>query len=104
MTTAKRGSQRSSCQPPDDLIYSRHPARAQVAQLVEQRIENPRVTGSIPVLGTIFFYYSMAYVSVALLGSWPYACYNLLQVLGSTQREYLQNCYSNRDEGQECLP
>lgn len=26
---------------------------AQVAQLVEQRIENPRVTGSIPVLGTI---------------------------------------------------
>jgi hypothetical protein len=27
---------------------------AQVAQLVEQRIENPRVTGSIPVLGTIF--------------------------------------------------
>ena len=32
----------------------RHPTRAQVAQLVEQRIENPRVTGSIPVLGTIF--------------------------------------------------
>ena len=28
---------------------------AQVAQLVEQRIENPRVTGSIPVLGTIAF-------------------------------------------------
>ena len=27
---------------------------AQVAQLVEQRIENPRVTGSIPVLGTTF--------------------------------------------------
>jgi hypothetical protein len=27
---------------------------AQVAQLVEQRIENPRVTGSIPVLGTIY--------------------------------------------------
>ena len=26
---------------------------ARVAQLVEQRIENPRVTGSIPVLGTI---------------------------------------------------
>ena len=32
----------------------RHPTCAQVAQLVEQRIENPRVTGSIPVLGTIF--------------------------------------------------
>ena len=38
---------------------------------------------------------SIAYVSVALLGSWPYACYNLLQVLGSIQRECLQICYSN---------
>ena len=28
-------------------------SRAQVAQLVEQRIENPRVGGSIPPLGTI---------------------------------------------------
>ena len=28
---------------------------AQIAQLVEQRTENPRVTGSIPVLG-IFLY------------------------------------------------
>ena len=27
-------------------------ADAQIAQLVEQRTENPRVTGSIPVLGT----------------------------------------------------
>jgi hypothetical protein len=27
---------------------------AQIAQLVEQRIENPRVAGSIPALGTIF--------------------------------------------------
>ncbi len=26
---------------------------AQIAQLVEQRTENPRVTGSIPVLGTL---------------------------------------------------
>ena len=26
---------------------------AQIAQLVEQRTENPRVTGSIPVLGTV---------------------------------------------------
>ena len=26
---------------------------AQIAQLVEQWTENPRVTGSIPVLGTI---------------------------------------------------
>ena len=28
---------------------------AQIAQLVEQRIENPRVAGSIPALGTTFF-------------------------------------------------
>ena len=28
---------------------------AQIAQLVEQRTENPRVTGSIPVLGTLFY-------------------------------------------------
>ncbi len=27
---------------------------AQIAQLVEQRTENPRVTGSIPVLGILF--------------------------------------------------
>ena len=27
--------------------------QAQIAQLVEQRTENPRVTGSIPVLGTV---------------------------------------------------
>ena len=31
--------------------------QAQVAQLVEQRIENPRVAGSIPALGTIFKLY-----------------------------------------------
>ena len=37
-----------------DLLYTRHPTRAQVAQLVEQRIENPRVTGSIPVQATKF--------------------------------------------------
>ena len=34
----------------------RHPTRAQVAQLVEQRIENPRVAGSIPALGTTLTY------------------------------------------------
>ena len=31
----------------------RIPQDAQIAQLVEQRTENPRVTGSIPVLGII---------------------------------------------------
>ena len=30
---------------------------AQVAQLVEQRTENPRVGGSIPPLGTIIYYF-----------------------------------------------
>ena len=35
-------------------VRSRSPAfRAQIAQLVEQWTENPRVTGSIPVLGTL---------------------------------------------------
>ena len=29
--------------------------RAQIAQLVEQRTENPRVAGSIPALGTVLF-------------------------------------------------
>ena len=31
----------------------RPPARGEVAQLVEQRTENPRVVGSIPTLATI---------------------------------------------------
>jgi hypothetical protein len=31
---------------------------AEVAQLVEQRTENPRVAGSIPALGTIFSRFS----------------------------------------------
>ncbi len=30
---------------------------AQIAQLVEQRTENPRVAGSIPALGTMFCSY-----------------------------------------------
>jgi hypothetical protein len=38
---------------PPPLAY-RAASRAQIAQLVEQRIENPRVAGSIPALGTIF--------------------------------------------------
>ena len=36
---------------------------AQIAQLVEQRTENPRVTGSIPVLG-IFLWYGILAQSV----------------------------------------
>ena len=34
---------------------SLHKGHAQIAQLVEQRTENPRVTGSIPVLGIFYF-------------------------------------------------
>ena len=44
----------STCKPRSDLLYTRHLTSAQVAQLVEQRIENPRVAGSIPALGTTF--------------------------------------------------
>ena len=35
---------------------------AQIAQLVEQRTENPRVTGSIPVLGTLKSRYKELYL------------------------------------------
>jgi hypothetical protein len=35
------------------MLYS---PRAEVAQSVEQGTENPRVSGSIPLLGTIFSY------------------------------------------------
>ncbi len=44
---------------------------AQIAQLVEQRIENPRVAGSIPALGTTLnnFYYSFEGVISNFLGS-----------------------------------
>jgi hypothetical protein len=37
------------------LLYKRPSPGAQVAQLVEQRTENPCVGGSIPPLGTIAF-------------------------------------------------
>ena len=47
-------------------------ADAQIAQLVEQRTENPRVTGSIPVLGT-YKASSIEYLSV--WGFFVYAKY-----------------------------
>ena len=53
--------QHTYCNDPGFHIYSRLSGAeacadtdAQVAQLVEQRTENPRVGGSIPPLGTIF--------------------------------------------------
>jgi hypothetical protein len=39
-----------------DLLYKRPSLGAQVAQLVEQRTENPCVGGSIPPLGTIKYF------------------------------------------------
>ena len=39
------------------IIYS----SAQIAQLVEQRTENPRVTGSIPVQG-IYFCFNLSFI------------------------------------------
>ena len=35
------------------VVYTRTRLSAQIAQSVEQRTENPRVTGSIPVLGIV---------------------------------------------------
>ena len=50
---------------------------AQIAQLVEQRTENPRVTGSIPVLGTkalksddfkaFFLYFSLNNITIRII-------------------------------------
>ena len=37
----------------DNVCKFKELANAQIAQLVEQRTENPRVAGSIPALGTI---------------------------------------------------
>ena len=46
---------------------------AQIAQLVEQRTENPRVTGSIPVLGTPVKWLQPAWLRLFLCPelSWP---------------------------------
>ena len=42
---------------------SRHDTYASVAQLVEQRTENPRVVGSIPTGGTTFFHTTCGFSS-----------------------------------------
>ena len=51
-----RRSGRERTFPPRTGIDGPSGADAQVAQLVEQRTENPRVGGSIPPLGTISFF------------------------------------------------
>ena len=48
-----RGKTRTGSIPVSGSFFGRHILYAQIAQLVEQRTENPRVTGSIPVLGTL---------------------------------------------------
>ena len=52
---------------------------AQIAQLVEQRTENPRVTGSIPVLGiNPYKYYLVVFVGVFYVQLLPVTAHNSL--------------------------
>ena len=52
---------------------------AQIAQLVEQRTENPRVTGSIPVLGiNPYKYYLAVFVRVFYVQLLPVTAHNFL--------------------------
>ena len=52
---------------------------AQIAQLVEQRTENPRVTGSIPVLGiNPYKYYLAVFVGVFYVQMLPVTAHNFL--------------------------
>ena len=52
---------------------------AQIAQLVEQRTENPRVTGSIPVLGiNPYKYYLAVFVGVFYVQLLPVTAHNSL--------------------------
>ena len=72
---------------------------AQIAQLVEQRTENPRVTGSIPVLGTACGCSSMVEHQPSKLDTWvrfpsPAFCvrWQIHRVVGKTDnnmREWL---------------
>ena len=48
-----RGNTRTGSIPVSGSFIKQNIFYAQIAQLVEQWTENPRVTGSIPVLGTI---------------------------------------------------
>ncbi len=50
----KAGGYTVACRDRRHLPQASLPAAARVAQLVEQRIENPRVGGSSPPPGTIF--------------------------------------------------
>ena len=50
----KAGGYTVACRDKRHLLQACMPAAARVAQLVEQRIENPRVGGSNPPPGTIY--------------------------------------------------
>ena len=41
---------------------SKNFTQAQIAQLVEQRTENPRVAGSIPALGIFLFHFLLSFL------------------------------------------
>ena len=60
---------RSDCQEQTEVIAARAEKYAQIAQLVEQRTENPRVTGSIPVLGIFFICGNVLRVKVLGIGN-----------------------------------
>ena len=55
-------TRRSQVQILSPLLFTYDNVYAQIAQLVEQRTENPRVTGSIPVLGIFFFCSKFVYL------------------------------------------
>ena len=61
---------RSGVQVPDGPPISKCYKFAQIAQLVEQRTENPRVLGSIPSLGTMNFSKKEEFFSL-----WCKCCY-----------------------------
>ena len=47
----------------DNVCKFKELANAQIAQLVEQRTENPRVAGSIPALGIFFMHFFIPQIS-----------------------------------------
>jgi hypothetical protein len=69
------------------------PLHAQVAQLVEQRIENPRVGGSIPPLGTIF-----VWPNASLFEALKFEPTSLSRTTfkfdGANAKNYLRSCQS----------
>ena len=63
---------------------------AQIAQLVEQRTENPRVTGSIPVLGTLQVWFNgrTPAFQAGDVGSIPITCFWV-----NARKQYVCGCF-----------